>query len=358
MSIQERHREQPSKGVNPAATAPVASEDQQARWRQALRVRIVELGIRVIWGKSAFPVTMAAGIPLMSTGLRLAWLKMLGAFGLTRFTTTSGLGFKFVCHVGDLAEFPFYHRRAFQNELAICAAWLDEEAKPVVFDVGANVGFFCTQLAQMVAGQAVEIYAFEPVGRTFVKLVQSIEDLDLDDRVHPIAAAILDEPRPVLLQYSKSNSLCAQVATQKSGAQNKRAFVHAAGMTLDAFRESAGVFPTLIKIDVEGYEVAVLRGAQGLLTRPDRPALSFEYYPELFQQYGVDAHAFQQMLSGYALYHIDDFEGEAKPFGCPIDRLGEIQGACNLFAVPLIECAAARWTSAIAAAHRRIQSRS
>lgn len=358
MSIKQwPQKPRPPEGGNPAAASHVALEDRRSDWRQALRARVIELGIRAIWGKSAFPVTMAAGIPLVSTGLRFAWLKTLGAFGLTRFVTTSGLGHKFVCHIGDLAEFPFYHRRAFQHELAICAAWLDGEAKPIVFDVGANVGFFCTHLAQMVVGQTVQIYAFEPVGHTFVKLVQSIDALNLADRVHPIAAAVLDEQRPLRLQYSRNNSLCAQVATQASSARTGTSFVHAVGTTLDAFHVSSGAFPALIKIDVEGYEVAVLRGAQGMLSRPDRPALSFEYYPELFQQYGVDPDSFQKLLSEYALYHIDDFEGETKPFGCPIGRLGEIHGACNLFAVPLEERASARWMPALAAARQRIQSR-
>src|ERR1700758_3662588 len=57
---------------------------------------------------------------------------------------------------------------------------------------------------------------------------------------------------------------------------------HAAGLTLDGYCKSTGIFPSFLKIDVEGYEVAVLRGAQGMLSRLDRPALVFEYYPDAF----------------------------------------------------------------------------
>jgi FkbM family methyltransferase len=192
------------------------------------------------------------------------------------------------------------HRRAFQNELAICAAWLHEDARPIVFDVGANVGFFCTQLAQMVASQNVEIYAFEPVDKTFVKLVQSVEDLDLTECIHPIAAAMLDEPRPVLLQYFQSNSLCAQVTPHKSIPRTGERFIHAAGMTVDGFHRTAGVLPTLLKIDVEGYEVAVLRGAQGMLSRLDRPARVFEYYPDALQQCGAGTESFVEIRAGDA----------------------------------------------------------
>ena len=179
-----------------------------------LRTRIIEFGIRVIWGKQAFPASMAADIPLMRAGLRMAWLRTLGAVGVKNFVTRSGLGYDFVCHVGDLAEYPYYHRCAFQHELAICAGWLQGEQNPVVYDVGANVGVFATQLAQMLAGQSVEIHAFEPVPATFAKLVQSVQQLRLHDRVHPIAAAVLDDPRPVQLTYSARNSLYARIAAQ------------------------------------------------------------------------------------------------------------------------------------------------
>jgi hypothetical protein len=58
-----------------------------------------------------------------------------------------------------------------------------------------------TQLAQMLAARSPTIYAFEPVPTTFAKLVQSVHRLGLNDRVHPIAAAVLDNPRQVCLSY-------------------------------------------------------------------------------------------------------------------------------------------------------------
>ena len=334
--------------VSPLSHEPVT-------WRQALRERLVEFGIRTIWGKGAFPASMATGIPLISTGLRMVWLKALGAVGVQRFVTTSGLGFKFVCHIGDLSEFPFYHRHAFRNELAICAAWLQNEAKPVVFDVGASVGFFCTHLAQMVANGALEIYAFEPVNETFVKLVQSVERLALHDRIHPIAAAVLDEAHPVRLQYPQGNSLFAQIIPHEFEPRPRDSLAHAQGMTLDGFCKSSRVLPTLLKIDVEGCEVAVLRGAQGLLSRPDRPAIIFEYYPDALRQCGAEPESVRTLLSGYALYYVDDFEGQIMPFGRPIESLEEIHWGCNLFAVPLLDGFSARWASASNAANHRIR---
>src|SRR5262249_29974300 len=283
-SAPSRQKEQPTVSANAPAQQTVGRPDAGTRRggadrRQALRTRIIELGIQAIWGKSAFPAAMAADVPLMSAGLRMAWLRALGAVGVRKFVATSGLGHDFICHVGDLAEYPYYYRRAFQHELTICAAWLREMERPVVYDVGANVGFFATQLAQILAGQPLQIYAFEPVPTTFPKLVHSVHELGLSHRIHPIAAAVLDDACPGHLSYCESNSLYAQVAANGNPRAGD-ALAHAPGVTLDGFLSFAGMLPALVKIDVEGSEVAVLRGAQRLLARPDRPALVFEYNPD------------------------------------------------------------------------------
>jgi FkbM family methyltransferase len=336
----------------PAGSLP----DRYAGGWQKMRGRIIELGIRAIWGEAAFPATMAADVPLFSAGWRWAMLKAMGAVGVESFVASSGLGFKFVCHIGDLAEYPFYHRRAFQNELAICTAWLLQEAMdPVVFDVGANVGFFCTHLAQMTPNAGIKIYAFEPVDVTFAKLVQSIQRLNLDGAIHTVAAALLNEPHPVRLQYPPGNSLYAQIIPCEREAQPGYGLAHAAGITLDGFHGSSGVLPKLLKVDVEGYEIAVLRGGQGMLSRLDRPAVAFEFYPDALRQCGARPETFYELLAGYALYYVDDFEGQKIPLGQPITRLEDIEWGCNLFAVPSIEGSSARWASALSAAQQRIK---
>jgi FkbM family methyltransferase len=347
------HCSSPRQRDKASVEPPPAHEPQSRRWSK-LRNRVVELGIRAIWGEETFPASMSADVPLISAGLRFAWLKALAAIGVRSFVATSGLGCKFVCHVGDLAEYPFYHRRAFRNELAICAAWIGQDARPIVFDVGANVGFFCTHLAQMAHTEALRIYAFEPVDMTFVKLVQSVERLGLEHRIRTVAAAVLDAAAPVRLQYPQDNSLYAQITTD--GVRAGNILTHAAGVTLDGFSASSGSLPTLLKIDVEGYEIAVLRGAQAMLSRPDRPALAFEYYPDTLRQCGSEPSAFHELLAGYELYYVDDFEGQKMPLGRRIDRLEEIDWGCNLFAVPRTETCSRRWPAAFHSAQHAIRA--
>lgn len=317
-------------------------------WRRRLRTHIINRGVRVMCGSSVHVTAdYASDLPLLSGTARLVWLKALGALGVKNFIATSGLGYDFVCHTGDLANFPFYDRRAYRAELELCFGWLQAEDTPVVYDVGANDGFISTHLAQMLADQRPNIYAFEPTPTTLAKLVQSVERLGLTDSVHPVAAAVIDNPTPVRISYSERNSLLAQIRPLGLNPRVGEKIVDAEGVTLDGFSASIGTLPKLIKIDAEGSEVAAFRGAQSLLSRPDRPAILLECNPGMLAECGESVATLINILRGYALYYVNDYCGQKVPLGDPIENPEEINWVCNLFAVPLTESAARRWASAL-----------
>ena len=327
-------------------TAQVNRGGNLPSWRQRLRTHIVSRGIQIMCGSTVeVSAEAATDIPLLSAAMRLSWLKALNALGVTRFVTTSGLGYDFVCHTGDLANFPFYHPRAYQAELELCATWLQREDCPVVYDVGANGGFFSTHLAQMLAGRTPQIYAFEPVPETFAKLAEAIQRLGLKDSVYPIPAAVVDKPGPVQISYSVRNSLLAQVSPRGLNPRVGDRLARARGITLDGFFSSVRALPHLVKIDIEGSEVAALRGARGLLSRPDRPAILFECNPVTLRDSGFLMHTLLDSLPGYALHYVDDLSGQKLPFGEPIQQAEKIDWVCNMFAVPLTESSTRRLVS-------------
>jgi FkbM family methyltransferase len=335
---------------------PLRQAKHLGQYAGAVRAWLIERGIRAMVGSSAsIDPAGISDIPLISASLRVVLLRGLQAVGIRQFVSNSGLGHPFVCHIGDLAEHPFYHRRAYQKELELCAAWLRQErGEAFVYDVGANDGFFACQLAQMLANQSARIYAFEPVPTTFAGLVSSVQWLDLQERVYPFPAAVSDHPGPTRISYSRRNSLCAQVTPNGLNSRIGDTLAHAVGITLDEFHSLSGAFPALVKIDVEGSEPAVLRGAQALLSRPDRPALHLEYNPVTLAESGESLAALAELLADYKLHYVDDLQGQTFPFGCPIGELRDIHWICNLFAVPLGENTESRWASALADAQRRI----
>lgn len=280
----------------------------------------------------------------MSTRVRQGLLALLRGVGVRRFTTTSGLGLPFLCHVGDFAgEHAFYNVGAHRLELALMAAWCHHVDNPVIYDVGANIGFVSTQLAQMLAHRGPAIIAFEPVGSTFGKLKQSIDALGLARCITPLCCAVSDQPGFVSIAFDDSRSLFAQVTTDADSADQARSLSWAASQTLDRAAESLPGPPVLIKVDVEGFEAHVFRGARRLLSASAPPALSFELNPATLTQVGSSSAAVRDALPGYAFVYVDDFEGQLLPFGSRVDDVTTLAHVCNLFAVPHSALLSGRW---------------
>ena len=132
----------------------------------------------------------------------------------------------------------------------------------VVYDVGANVGFY-TLLASRLVGPTGKVVAFEPLPRNLAFLRRHVEMNDRHGNVTVVAAAVSDragtarfDPGPMPEMGRLSSAGTVEVRT----------------VALDQWiAEQGAPAPGFIKIDVEGAEASVLRGARALLTgvRPD-----------------------------------------------------------------------------------------
>lgn len=111
----------------------------------------------------------------MSTGLRLLTVKVLRTLGVKHFRAQSGTGQPFICHLGDSnGENPYYNFASSRAEIVLMACWCRQFEEPIVFDVGGNVGFIATQLAQLLRERRPRIFSFEPVPFTFERLLSSV----------------------------------------------------------------------------------------------------------------------------------------------------------------------------------------
>jgi len=139
-------------------------------------------------------------------------------------------------------------------------------------DVGANIGIFSLLAAQIV-GPRGRVIAFEPVPITLEKLRANILLNNLQN-ITVVPVALSDETRRGFIHLDGENNSGAS-SFRKS--RNSRECVDVAIDTFDRYAEAhLATAPRLIKIDVEGAEVRVLRGMQQLLASTDRPPIVLE----------------------------------------------------------------------------------
>jgi len=264
--------------------------------------------------------------------------------GVKSFRAKSGLGYPFLCHIGDfIGELPFYNLENCKKEIRVMSLWCGKIDNPVIFDVGANLGFMATQLAQALRSQNPRIIAFEPVPSTFAKLTQSVRCLKLEKYVSAVCCAVSDSCGLCSIAYDPAQSLFAQIRDDKFNKRAGAQVTFASCLTLDGAAESLGLKPSLVKIDVEGFEGHVLRGAKRLLSSCQPPAVCFEWNPITMKEVGAPPSTVVQELCNYRTFYIDDFEGQKMPFGEEVRDLSKIGWISNIFAVPYNSNALNHW---------------
>ena len=151
-----------------------------------------------------------------------------------------------------------------------------ETVKPgsVVWDVGANMGLFSFAAAGL-AGAAGRVYAFEP-DTVMVRLMQRSARLNpAAAPVEVIPCAVSDSLSTARLNIANrsraSNALEGFGLSQAGGVRESHTVLT---VSLDWMAEQIPP-PDVIKIDVEGAELDVFRGALQLL-KSCRPVLIFE----------------------------------------------------------------------------------
>ena len=131
-------------------------------------------------------------------------------------------------------------------------------ASDVVFDVGANDGRTALRLMRHL-GVAPRLYCFEPVGETFRALE---ERTARHPNVRRFRLALGSEAGPRTI-YLGDLSVMSSFDPDWAG-RGRAETVEVT--TLDAFLEEHGVARVhLLKVDAEGHDLEVLRGARGAL---------------------------------------------------------------------------------------------
>lgn len=155
-----------------------------------------------------------------------------------------------------------------------------------IIDVGANIGYYLLMFERAV-GPAGEVICIEPSPENLIELKTNIEK-NAFRNVRLFQEALGAEEGTVAIK----SGINGGIADSGQGAYRTRI------CSLDVLVKDHIDF---LKIDVDGYEWHVLKGARGLIER-DRPILFLEFHPLLIDQFGG---GWQELLDFLRCFYSD-----------------------------------------------------
>ena len=173
-------------------------------------------------------------------------------------------------------------------------------------DVGAHIGVFTLNLL-VKASNIVEVVAVEPNPQLFPYLERNLQRLPTPSQ--PLQIALSD--------YSGYARLVTPECADETGNYIEPTGQGIAVVTLDSLGIQARNLA--IKIDVEGEELAVIRGAEQTIRRAAQVLVGFECHPVVIARTGRDSVECMRLLASYRNFHfLEPDTGQTLHTGTPV----------------------------------------
>ncbi|MBK4728700.1 FkbM family methyltransferase [Oxynema sp. CENA135] len=169
----------------------------------------------------------------------------------------------------------------------------------VFFDIGANVGLYSTTM-WLAKDEKIKISAFEPISSTVAELRKTFALNKVDARIESVALSS-EAGELVLSAYEQG----ANNFWIKNPEGNNSPTISVPKMRLDDWCvRNPDWIPNAMKIDVEGHELEVLKGAQQIL-KTHKPALVVECHCASWADLEISPTEFIKFIHslGYAKLH-------------------------------------------------------
>jgi FkbM family methyltransferase len=176
----------------------------------------------------------------------------------------------------------------------------------VYFDIGANIGLM-TLYASKKVGKSGQVHAFEPQPDTFEILKNNCKINNVKNVFVNEYALGCDEGHAYIYANMDINRGASSLVRQ-DGFSGKKVFVS----TLDKYLSKIDHKKIkLIKIDIEGYEMEMLKGARQLLSSDRAPVICVEYSNDVEHVTEAgDIYDFIKSINKYRVFKFTVWKGE------------------------------------------------
>ena len=205
-----------------------------------------------------------------------------------------------------------------------------------VLDIGANIGYTASLFARAVDADS-RVYAFEPDQESFAVLTRVLRRKNLCDKVIAVNMAVGSTEGSIEFWHNKRHSADHRVVTEHfRGSQLDPAEVTAIPVvTVDGFVRSHHLESvSFLKMDVQGYELAVCEGMRQTLANFPQLTVCFEYAPEALRELGFEPAALLRFFhtGGYRLHVLTRSSINLAEEDAQIEKLAEENGYVDLLA--------------------------
>jgi FkbM family methyltransferase len=179
----------------------------------------------------------------------------------------------------------------------------------IIADVGAFIGVYTVALARRV-GNTGKVIAFEPDVKSCSLLRRHIALNNVSSNVEVVDVAIGDADGTLRFHAAETGAESESRVIPPDTFIAGKESVEVQSKTLDNFFDNKQV--DIIKIDVEGYEEKVLRGAQNILKRKSGypRAIFVEVHPYAWDEFGTESERLLSLLTSEN-YRIENADGTA-----------------------------------------------
>ena len=193
-----------------------------------------------------------------------------------------------------------------------------------VVDLGANIGYY-TLLAARLVGRKGKVYAFEPEPINYRLLLKNIE-LNGYDNIVAMQKAVSNVAGKIRLFLDNKATGAHTIYQSDDGGK----FIEVESVTLDGFLKEENHPINVIKMDIEGAEMAAFSGMDKVIRDNENLKMFVEFYPLTIRRAGNSPQEFARKLLEDYCFSVLAMDVSTKKERClTINSISELMNFCK-----------------------------